>query len=156
MPKFRFRPKPGQIDYTRARWAPVINCVVQHGKKFLIVKRNSAMRLYPGCWNGIAGFLDDQKTLEEKVKEELQEEIGIKARDILSIALGEIFNLDDPKYRKIWIVHPVLVNVKNKKIKLNWEASEYRWIKREEIKKFNTTPNFKKVLEKLFKRCYEV
>lgn len=151
MPKFRFRPKPGQIDYTRARWAPVINCVVQHGKKFLIVKRNSAMRLYPGCWNGIAGFLDDQKTLEEKVKEELQEEIGIKARDILSIALGEIFDLDDSRYKKTWIVHPVLVKVKHERIRLDWEAEEYRWITPKDVKHFDITANFKKVLKNFCK-----
>src|SRR3989344_5976849 len=103
-----FKPKPGQIDYTHARWAPVINCVVEHSGKFLIVRRNSTMRLYPGYWNGIAGFLDDTKSFEEKVKEELREEAGIKAGDILSIKLGEIFDLDDAAYRKTWIVHPVL------------------------------------------------
>ena len=109
------------------------------------------MRLYPGYWNGIAGFLDDAKSLEEKVKEELREETGIKARDILSIRLGEIFDLNDPKYRKTWVVHPVLVKVKNKRITLDWEAEDYRWISPREIKRFNTTPNFKKVLKVLFK-----
>ncbi len=145
-----FKAKPGQVDYTHARWAPVINCVVQNGSKFLIVKRNSSMRLYPGYWNGIAGFLDDRKTLEEKVKEELCEEAGIKASDILSIKLGEIFDLDDPKYRKTWIVHPVLVKVKHRKIRLDWEAEEYRWISAKEIKRFKITPNFEKVLKALF------
>src|SRR3989338_8118254 len=135
-----FKPKPGQIDYTHARWAPVINCVVELDGKFLIVKRNSSMRLYPGYWNGIAGFLDDTKSLGKKVKEELLEEAGIKARDILSIRLGEIFDLNDPKYRKTWVVHPVLVKVKNKRITLDWEAEDYRWISPREIKRFNTTP----------------
>lgn len=148
----KFHPKRGQVDYTHARFAPVINCVVQNGNKFLIVKRNSAMRLYPGYWNGIAGFLDDRKSFEEKVKEELREEAGIKARDILSIKLGEIFDLDDPKYRKTWIVHPVLVKVKTKRITLDWEAEDYRWILPREIKRFNTTPNFKKVLKTFFRK----
>lgn len=148
--KSKFKSKKGQIDYTNVRWAPVINCVVQNGNKFLIVKRNSLMRLYPGCWNGIAGFLDDRKSFEEKVKEELREEAGIKASDILSIKLGEIFDLDDSKYRKTWIVHPVLVHVKTKRVTLNWEAEDYRWILPREIKRFDTTPNFKKVLKTFF------
>ena len=65
--KLKFQPKPGQIDYTNIKWAPVINCVVKHGDKILIVKRSPDLKFYPGWWNGLGGFLDDDKELEEKV-----------------------------------------------------------------------------------------
>jgi len=54
--KPEFKPKPGQIDYTNIRVAPVINCVVQYQDKILIVRRNLKMKFYPGYWNGISGF----------------------------------------------------------------------------------------------------
>lgn len=146
-----FKPKPGQVDYTYVRFAPVINCVLKHGNKILIVRRSQKMHLYPGYWNGIGGFLDDQKTLEGKVKEELREELGIQEKDILSIARGTTFEVDEPKYKKVWIVHPVLVRVKSNKVKLNWEASGYRWILFDEAKNFRLAPSFKKVLKVLFK-----
>ncbi len=146
-----FKPKRGQIDYTHARWCPVINCVVQYKNKILIVKRSAGLRLYPNLWNGIGGFLDDKKSLEEKVQEELREELGIASKDISSIRLGEIFDCDDPKYKKTWVIHPVLVKVKKDKIKLDWEAEEYEWIQPARVRNIKFAPGFRTVLEKLKK-----
>lgn len=78
MSKPKFKPKPGQVDFTNIRWAPVINCVVKHQDKILLVKRSKELNLYPGYWNGISGFLDDQRSLTEKVEEEIKEELGIE------------------------------------------------------------------------------
>jgi len=159
MKRREFKLKPGQVDFTHARWAPVINSIVKFKDRFdkltagkiLIVKRSKEMRLYPGKWNSIGGFLDDHKNLEEKVKEELNEELGIGAGDIISIKLGEIFDLDDPNYKKTWVIHPVLVEVKSDKVRLDWEAEEYKWVTLPEIKNFDTVFGFDKVVDKLFK-----
>ncbi|HEY4498837.1 MAG TPA: NUDIX domain-containing protein [Candidatus Paceibacterota bacterium] len=147
----KFIPKPGQIDYTGIRWAPVINCLVKFKDKILLVRRNKNMNLYPGVWNGISGFLDDDKSLEEKVREELQEELGLHSKDIKSIHLGEIFDQEEPKYQKTWIVHPVLVDVTSDKIRLDWEAQEYQWVTPEEIDKLETLPGFDRVAKSLLK-----
>lgn len=146
----KFKPEKGQVDYTHARFAPALNCVVMHGGKILIVRRSRAMRLYPGSWNGIGGFLDDEKTFEEKVKQELKEELGIRASGIISLRRGEIFEAAEPKYKKVWIIFPVLAKVKTDRIELDWEAEEYRWIKLEDANKFDLTPSFKGVLKRLF------
>lgn len=106
-----FHPRPGQVDFTNVRWAPVVNCVVKYKQKILLVERSASLRLYPGYWNGISGFLDDQKNLEEKIYEELREELGIAKKHILSIRPGQVFDQEEPKYKKTWIVHPVLVTV---------------------------------------------
>ena len=148
----KFKVKPGQVDFTKARLAPVINCVVMHKNKILVVERNKNLNFYPGYWNGISGFLDDKKSLEEKVKDELREELGIERGKIKKIRLGEIFDQEEPKYKKTWIVHPVLVDVATDKVKLDWEARNYKWIKVAEAKKLKLLPGFDKVLEKLFAR----
>lgn len=67
----KFKPKPGQMDFIKARWTPVINCVVKYRDKFLVVQRSKSLNFYPGYWNGISGFLDDQRSLEQKVKDEV-------------------------------------------------------------------------------------
>lgn len=144
-----FRHKPGQVDYTNARWAPVINCVVRFGDKILIVRRSQKLNFYPGYWNGISGFLDDERSLEEKVRDELREELGIQAGDIREIRRGEIFHCDEPVYKKTWIVHPVLVDVTTDKTRLNWEADNFRWVTSEETAHVKFLPGFEKVLEKL-------
>lgn len=142
-----FKPKDGQIDYTNIYWAPVINCVVKHGDRILLVKRSDELNFYPGYWNGISGFLDDERSLEEKVRDELEEEIGLGERDILSIKLCGVFHQEAPEYKKNWIVHPVLVEVKSDRVKLDWESEEYRWIKLSEARQYKLLPGFDKALE---------
>jgi len=145
----KFQLKRGQTDYTNVRWAPVINCVCKYRGKLLIVQRSKKLNFYPGYWNGISGFLDDKKSLKEKVEEEIREELGISKSKIKRIRLGEIFHQEAPKYKKTWIVHPVLVEIATDKVKLDWEAENYRWAKVEEIKKLRLLPGFNKVLKRL-------
>lgn len=146
-----FIPRLGQIDYTNARWAPVINCILRYKDKILVVQRSKKLNFYPGYWNGISGFLDDGKTLKEKVFEEIKEETGINKRDVAKIRLGEIFDQEEQEYKKTWIVHPVLVEIKTNEIKLDWEAKEYKWATLKEVQKLKLLPGFKEVLEKLSK-----
>lgn len=145
-----FKPKPGQTDYTNIKRAPVINCVVKYKDKILLVQRSANMKFYPGYWNGISGFLDDSKTAAEKVKDELQEELGVEEKNIVAITQGDIFEQEEPKYDKIWIVHPVLVEVSTDTIRLDWEAQNYQWVSIAEAKSFNLLPGFERVLENLF------
>ncbi len=147
----KFIPKPGQTDFTNIRWAPVINCVLKYKDKILVVQRSETMRLYPKYWNGLSGFLDDSKSLNEKVYQELKEEVGLSKKHIISIKLGQIFDQDEPKYKKTWIVHPILVEVDTDKVKLDWEAQNYTWLSLKEVKKLNLLPGFDLVLKALFK-----
>lgn len=150
MKEKKFKPKPGQVDFTNIRWAPVINCVLKYKNNILIVQRSAEMRLYPSYWNGISGFLDDNKSLEEKVSQELKEETGLSKDNIISIEYGQIFEQDEPKYNKTWIVHPILVTVNTDNIELDWEAKTFQWIKPNEAFKLNLLPGFDKVLEAFF------
>ncbi len=150
----KFKPKTGQVDYTYARWAPVINCVVKYRGKILLVERSKKLRFYPSYWNGVSGFLDDRKSLEQKVHEELQQELGIKKNLIQKIQFGSIFHQEEPKYKKTWIVHPVLVEVKTDKIKLDWEARDYKWLLLKDASKFKLLPGFDEVLKRLFPENY--
>ena len=149
MKRLKFKIKPGQTDYTKARWAPVINCVVKYRDKILLVQRSKFLNYYAGYWNGISGFLDDQKSLKEKVIEELKEELGVSEKRIKRISFGIVFDQDAPKYKKTWIVHPVLIELKDDKIKLDWEAENYKWLKLKEIKKLRLLPGFDEVLKNL-------
>ncbi len=150
MTRSKFIPKPGQIDYTDARWAPVINCAVKYKDKILIVQRSSDLNFYPDYWNGVSGFLDDKQSIEEKIKEELKEELGISSNKIKKIHLGEIFHQEAPEYNKTWIVHPILIEVSTDKVVFNWETQNHKWIDVKEASNFQLLPGFDTVLEKLF------
>ncbi len=137
LPKF----PDGRIDYSSSNIAPVITVFVKYKDKILLLKRSDKVRVYKGKWFTVAGYLDEMKPLHEKIMEELREEIGVEESNISSIYFGESHKFTDADVNKTWIAHPVLVKLKNKpSIKLDWEHTEYRWIKPEEIKKFDTSP----------------
>lgn len=149
MTKSKWKPKPGQTDFTNIRWAPVINCVVKCGEKILLVQRNKDLNFYPGYWNGISGFLDDNKSLRQKVEEEMREELGLAKKSIKKITLGKIFHQQAPRYKKTWIVHPVLVEVSTDAIKLDWEAQAFKWLTPSLVRKLKLLPGFAGVLNAL-------
>ncbi len=142
-----FIPRDGQVNFTNMRWCPVINCVVQYNGKILLVRRSDDMRLYPGYWNGISGFIDDQKSLTEKVYEELHEELGLPSDAIRSVALCGVFVQDAPEIGKTWIVHAILVEVHTDNIKTDWEASAYEWCSYPVVDGRALLPGFEAVLE---------
>ncbi|MFA6184445.1 MAG: NUDIX domain-containing protein [Parcubacteria group bacterium] len=145
----KFKLAKGQVNYTYIHWAPVINCVLEFQGKILIVQRNKNLNFYPNYYNGISGFLDDNKSLEEKVRNEIKEELSLKNADIKSITLGNIFHQKASKYNKTWIVHPILVRVKTNKIKLDWEAQNFKWIDINDASKYKLLPGFNKVLAEI-------
>lgn len=146
----KFVPKPGQVDYTSVRYAPVVNTLVTDESKLLLVKRSQKLNLYPGVWNGVSGFLDDNQTIETKIKQELAEELGLQLKSIDSLKVGQPFIQEAPEYAKTWIVIPALATIKNKKIILDWEAEKAQWFKPEDIKSLKLMPGFEKVIKEFF------
>lgn len=145
-----FIPREGQIDYTNIRRAPVINCIVMNKGKILLVHRSPNMRLYPNIWSGVSGFLDEPaKTVEEKVREELHEELGVRDEDILSIREAPAtIEVSAPEYDKVWIVRPALVELATRDVRLDWEAQDCAWVSPDEARAHDhLVPGFTKLLD---------
>lgn len=142
----------GRIDYSNSAIAPVITVFIKYKDKILLLKRSDKVRTYQGKWNTVAGYLDELKPIREKVLEEIKEEIGINEDNFLSIRIGEPYEFTDFEVNKTWVIHPILVELKYKPdIKLDWEHTEYKWIKPEELKEFEVVSNLDKSLENAFK-----
>lgn len=142
-----FVPKPGQVDFTNIRYAPVVNTVVTHAGKVLLVQRSADMRLYPNYWNGISGFLDDNRSIEQKVTEELQEELGITASAIKSLERGQVLLQEAPDYGKTWLVVPVLAHVTAAEFRLDWEVQRAAWFELSDVYKLDLLPGFRQVID---------
>ncbi|PIQ67157.1 MAG: hypothetical protein COV95_00215 [Candidatus Zambryskibacteria bacterium CG11_big_fil_rev_8_21_14_0_20_40_24] len=138
-------------DYTKARSAPVLLIFVKHRDKYLIVKRSSKMLTYKNVWSCLAGFVDDEKSMEEKVEFEIEEELGLKKTDIKKITKGETYLFVDEELDREWIRHIYLVEITNPNIKLSWEHTEYVWINPEDLDDYETTPGFASDMNKVSK-----
>lgn len=144
LPKF----KDGRINYKSSHKAIVLTCFVKYKDKILLLKRSNKVAAYKGKWNTVAGYIDDNQPLKEKVLEELREEVRIKEKDISEFKFGNKYEFTDKQIKKTWIVYPILTTLKNKpNIKLDWEHDEFRWILPKEIKKFDIVPEIDKELE---------
>ena len=136
-------------DYTHARSAPVIIIFVKYRDKFILVKRSEKMLTYQGLWSCLAGFVDDDKTMEEKVAFEIEEELGLQRTDIKEIKQSDTYLFVDNDLDREWIRHLFLVEITNPNVKLSWEHSEIVWVMPDEAKNYKTTPGFKEDLAKI-------
>jgi len=142
LPKF----PDGRINYSSSNIAPVTTVFIKYKSRILLLKRSYKVSTYRGKWNSVSGYLDEIVPIREKILEELREEVGIDEDKILSIYVGKDYEFTHNK--KTWNVYPALANLKNKPtIKLDWEHTEYKWIKPEELKNFDTVPELDRGLK---------
>ena len=145
-PKF----KDGRIDYSLSDSALVIDVVVVYKDEFLLLKRSNKVRTYRGLWMVPAGYMDEIISAEEKALKELFEETGIEKKSVLSIKTGKLIKETDSKISKIWYIIPVLIKLKHKpKIRLDWEHTEYKWVKYEDLKNYKTVPGLNGMLKNI-------
>jgi len=138
----------GKIDYSNSHTTLTLTVFVKYKDKILLLKRSNKVRTYRRKWCPVAGYLDELKPIRKKALEEVQEELGIPENSISSIHIGKPYEFADAELGITWIDHPAILELKNKPdIELDWEHTEYRWIKPEELKKFDTVPKLEKTLE---------
>ncbi|MCX6695588.1 MAG: NUDIX domain-containing protein [Candidatus Altiarchaeota archaeon] len=138
----------GRIDYSNSEVAPILTVFVKAEGEILLMKRGDKVSTYNGKWNTVAGYIDEFKPLRLKVLEELSEECGILEADISSMRFGTPYDVRDDDIGRTWIIQPVIVELKRKpKIKLDWEHTEYKWIKPEDMEKFDVVKSLGRSLE---------
>ncbi|MFC1904421.1 NUDIX domain-containing protein, partial [Chloroflexota bacterium] len=83
---------------------------------------------------------------------EIEEETSLVKEDLKLIKVGKSLSIKDEKIGIKWVVHPYLFQIKDRsKIKIDWEHKETRWIKPEEIINYETVPNLKETLYRVYK-----
>jgi len=101
-------------------------------------------------WAGVSGIIENNEEPLYRAKKEIFEETGITENQIKLIRAASQMSIDSPQYvNHEWLIFPFLFSVKEPRIRLNWENSEYRWITPSEMTKFQTVPSLEKVLASL-------
>ncbi len=132
------------------RATKIVTCFLKSGDKILILKRSDKVKSMKSLWAGISGIIENNESPLERTKIEIFEELGIDANQIQLLKESAKMRIVSPQYENHeWEVYPFLFSVENPKIKLNWENSEYKWVKVEEISNYETVPSLDKVLSNL-------
>jgi 8-oxo-dGTP pyrophosphatase MutT (NUDIX family) len=125
----------------------IVTSFIKNNNKILILKRSNKVRSMKGRWSGISGIIENNENPTERAIIEIFEEVGIKKDEITLIKEKEKMKVSSPQYQNHeWEVFPFLFETKKMEIKLNWENSEFRWIKVDELKNYETVPSLDKIL----------
>lgn len=132
------------------RATKIVTCFLKSGDKILILKRSDKVKSMKSLWAGISGIIENNESPLERTKIEVFEELGIDASQIKLLKESAKMRIISPQYENHeWEVYPFLFSIENPKIKLNWENSDYKWVRAEEISNYDTVPSLEKVLSNL-------
>src|SRR3989338_8923722 len=146
MPHF----EDGRIDYHNAKKAFVVTCFTKFNDEILLLKRSDKVWTYKNRWNVVAGYLDEIKPIKQKALEELNEETKITKDKVSKLEIAEPFEFHD--IGVTFVVHHVLIELKEKpEIKLDFEHTEARWVKKEDLSKYDTVPNMLESAKRVLK-----
>jgi len=126
----------------------IVTSFIKNNDKVLILKRSEKMKSMKCLWAGVSGSIEKNDTTPlSRAKTEILEETGIGEEEIKLLKANEQIKIEAAQYKNHeWNIFPFLFSTKNSKIKLNWENSEFKWIKPNEIKNYETVPELEKIL----------
>ncbi len=124
-----------------------VTSFLQSDGEILILLRSEHVSTYRGKWGGVSGAIDDGKTADEQALLEIVEETGLSKQDIELIKKGEPFVFDDEVVQRRKVVYPYLFQVRDRRrIRIDWEHKELRWIRPEDLGNYDTMPKLKETL----------
>ena len=129
------------------RSTKIVTSFLRHNDKVLILKRSNKVKTMKGLWAGVSGIIENNELPLERAKKEIFEELGIVEENISLVKSTKEMKVNSPQYKNHeWEIFPFMFETNNPTITLNWENSEFRWIKINELTKFETVPSLQKVL----------
>ena len=125
---------------------PVVTMVFFKKNKFLLTRRRDSNKEFDRKWQFPGGGWEVNESLEEALKRETKEELGIELKEYKF--LPKIFEEVREKYHLLFFVFYAPFP-KGAKIILNEEADKYGWFSLKEIKKIPFLPLIDKILQEL-------
>jgi len=117
----------------------------------LLLRRSGRVGTYRGRWAGVSGHLEAEPALEQAYRE-VEEEVGLRRGDVRMLAEGEPLIVVDKAIDTRWTVHPFLFELmRQEDVRLDWEHTESRWVRPEEVPGMETVPELAEALARVYK-----
>ena len=126
----------------------IVTSFIKNDDKILILQRSDKVKSMKCLWAVVSGIIEKRdKTPLDRAKTEIREETGINENEIELLKYVEQIKIESTQYKNHeWNIFAFLFKTKNPKVKLNWENSDFNWIKPNEIKNYETVPELEKIL----------
>jgi len=127
----------------------VVTSIIENNNRILILKRSESVKSFRYKWAGVSGYFEKNEDLLSRALIEIYEETKINKEDLI---LKKILKQTAIKIKdgKILTIQPFFFSSKTKHISLNWENSEFIWIKEDQIKNYDTVPKLTELLYDCF------
>ena len=144
--------QPLDNDRQPLRPTHVVTCFLrrtdQTEPRILVVRRSQRVGSYNARWAGISGFVEEGVSSDEQAYTEIREDTGLQREQLRMRKRGAVVEHEDATISRHWFIHPYLFDVLTPDaIRLDWEATEMRWIAPTELEQFETVPKLKEAYE---------
>ena len=128
-------------------WISTDALITNNEGKILLIKRAKEEEVFPEMWGLIGGFMECGETVEECVRREVREEIGIEIKDIKFVGRYYDKKGRHPTRTDITLLHRAKIKSGTPKVNQPEEIEDVRWFTSEEIKEMKLAFDYKEMLE---------
>jgi len=128
----------GTVELPDIRGKRVVTAILRNRGRILIVRRSEKVGTFRGKWSAISGHIEGREDPKHRAIVEVREETGIRA--ITFRGAGDAVLARDGT--TIYVVHPFLFDTPKRRVRLDWENVEQRWVRPEELDRLETVPRF--------------
>lgn len=127
----------------------VVRCMIINADGDVLIARRSDNDSHKaGYWEFPGGKLDEGQDLNTALKREVKEETGLTLNTVSNVSYIESEMIDSGKYNGLaYVVIVAKGNVKETKVSLSDEHSDYKWVNPKMIPDLNYKKHVKKSLE---------
>jgi predicted aconitase with swiveling domain len=140
----------GRIELPDVVVKPVISAFLRNRGRFLVLRRSDRVGSFRGRWSAVSGYVEGREDPRTRAAREIREETGQRSPRFRRAA--------EPLYTRdgktAFEVHPFLFDVASRRVRLDWENLEYRWIRPAELANLDTVPRLGAVLDRLLQGEY--
>ena len=126
----------------------IVSAILKNKEDKILLLKRGETRTFQAHWQLPEGKLEEKENPQEALGREIKEELGL---DVNSVKLNgvskSILQAKGVKYLTLRIIF--LVKVKNKRIILSPEHSGYKWVKPNEIARFELLPGTAEVIKSI-------
>jgi predicted aconitase with swiveling domain/8-oxo-dGTP pyrophosphatase MutT (NUDIX family) len=134
----------GTLELPEVRETHVVSCVVQDGERLLLLKRSEKVGTFQGYWAAVSGFVEENETPSQTACKELREETGL---DMSFSKEGRTVTVRDRN--TVWHVHPYLFRATDPVVEIDWEHTEFSWVRPQELEGYQTVPGLVEIVRDL-------
>lgn len=135
----------GAVDLPEVEAKRVVSAFLRNRGRYLVVLRSERVGSFQGRWSAVSGYVEGREDPRRRAAQEIREETGMKGARFRRSAEPLLTRHGNVAF----VVHPFLFDAPTRRVRLDWENVEYRWVAPAELQALSTVPRLEDVLARL-------